>query len=84
MGYDMRLLGGGSYGDIYSKTIQRKDRVITIDKNNGPQFTNDYALSIFRDTRTRLTAIPHPWMDDAVRDILGGNSTLWHKLLSVT
>lgn len=42
------------------------------------------ALSIFRDTRTRLTAIPHPWMDDAVRDILGGNSTLWHKLLSVT
>ena len=42
------------------------------------------ALSSFRDTRTRLTAIPHPWMDDVVRDILGGNSTLWHKLLSVT
>ena len=42
MGYDMRLLEGGSYGDIYSKTIQRKDGVITVDKDGVPQFTNDF------------------------------------------
>ena len=41
-------------------------------------------LSAFRDTRKRLMAVPHSWMNDAVRDILGGNSSLWHELLRVT
>lgn len=38
----------------------------------------------FRDTRRRLLAIPHSWMDDALRDILGGSSSMWHELLRVT
>lgn len=29
-------------------------------------------------------AVPHSWMNDAVRDVLGGNSSLWHELLRVT
>jgi very-short-patch-repair endonuclease len=41
-------------------------------------------LSTFRDTRKRLMAVPHSWMNDAVRDILGGNSSLWRELLRVT
>lgn len=42
------------------------------------------ALSDFCDKRRRLLAMPHSWMDDAVRDILGGNSLLWRELLRVT
>ncbi len=42
------------------------------------------AFSTFRDTRRRLLAMPHSWMSDALRDILGGNSSLWHELLRVT
>lgn len=42
------------------------------------------AFSIFRDTQSRLRATPHPWMNDALRDVLGGNSSLWHELLRVT
>lgn len=42
------------------------------------------ALSTFRDTRRRLLATQHSWMDDVLRDILGGNSSLWHELLRVT
>ena len=42
------------------------------------------AFSSFRDTRRRLLAAPHPWMKDALRDVLGGNSSLWHELLRVT
>ncbi|MDY6823238.1 MAG: hypothetical protein SWH68_05490 [Thermodesulfobacteriota bacterium] len=41
-------------------------------------------LSAFRDTRKRLMAVTHSWMNDAVRDIPGGNSSLWHELLRVT
>ncbi len=42
------------------------------------------AFSTFRDSRRRLLATPHSWMNDALRDILGGNSALWHELLRVT
>lgn len=42
------------------------------------------ALSSFRDTRRRLFATSDSWMNDALRDILSGNSSLWHKLLHVT
>jgi very-short-patch-repair endonuclease/DNA polymerase III delta prime subunit len=42
------------------------------------------AFSAFRDTRRRLLATPHIWMNDASRDIVGGNSSLWHELLRVT
>lgn len=42
------------------------------------------AFSAFRDTRRRLLATSHSWMNDALRDILGGNSSLWHELLRVT
>lgn len=42
------------------------------------------AFTAFRDTRRRFLATPHSWMNDALRDILGGNSSLWHELLRVT
>lgn len=42
------------------------------------------AFSAFRETRRRLLAIPHVWMNDASRDIVGGSSSLWHELLRVT
>jgi len=42
------------------------------------------AFSTFRDTRRRLLATPYSWMNDALRDILGGNCALWHELLRVT
>ncbi len=38
----------------------------------------------FQDTRRRLVATSLSWMNDAVRDILGGNSSLWHEILRVT
>jgi len=42
------------------------------------------AFSTLRDTRRRLLTTPHSWVNDALRDILGGNSSLWHELLRVT
>lgn len=42
------------------------------------------ALSTFQNTGRRLRAAPHSWMNDALRDVLGGNSSLWHELLRVT
>lgn len=42
------------------------------------------AFTSFRDTRRRLLTAPHVWMNDALRDVLGGNSSLWHDLLRVT
>lgn len=42
------------------------------------------AFSTFLDTRGRLLATPNLWMNDALRDILGDNSSLWHELLRVT
>lgn len=41
-------------------------------------------LSSFRDTQTQLMASPHSWMRNALRDILGANSSLWQELLRVT
>ncbi len=42
------------------------------------------ALSSFRDARRRLMASPHPWMKDALRDVVGSNSSLWQELLRAT
>lgn len=54
-------------------------------RNNSPviEAIRD-AFSTFRDTRRRLLAMPHSWMSNALRDILGGNSSLWRELLRVT
>jgi hypothetical protein len=41
-------------------------------------------VSTVLDTRRRLLATPHSWMNGALRDVLGGNSSLWHELLRVT
>ncbi len=38
----------------------------------------------FHNTHKRLRASPYTWMQDALRDILGGNSSLWHELFRVT
>ncbi len=42
------------------------------------------AFSSFLDSVRRLRATPHSWMHDALRDVLGGNSSLWHELQRVT
>ncbi|SOH04162.1 Transcription elongation factor GreA/GreB domain protein (fragment) [Candidatus Kuenenia stuttgartiensis] len=42
------------------------------------------AFSNFRDARRRMMASPHSWMADALRDILGGNSSLWRELFRIT
>jgi hypothetical protein len=41
-------------------------------------------LSDFRAARKHLTTSPHPWMQDALRHILGGNSNFWHELSNAT
>ena len=41
------------------------------------------AFSTFRDTRRRLLATQYSWMNDALCDILSGNSSLWHELMRV-
>ncbi len=54
-------------------------------KNNPPvieAIRNEF--STFQNTRKRLLATPHTWMKDAVCDVLGDNSSLWHELLRVT
>jgi very-short-patch-repair endonuclease len=42
------------------------------------------AFSKVRDTVKSLRATSHYWMNDALRDVLGSNSSLWHHLLRVT
>ena len=42
------------------------------------------ALSSFCDALKRLKASPHSWMNDALRDIMGGDSSLWQEILRVT
>jgi very-short-patch-repair endonuclease len=42
------------------------------------------ALSDFQSTRRKLKASPHAWMHDALRDVLGGNSSLWRELSRAT
>jgi very-short-patch-repair endonuclease len=41
-------------------------------------------LSSFRAACRKLMATPHSWMNDALRDVLGGDSSLWHELLRIT
>ncbi|MBI1745767.1 MAG: AAA family ATPase [Acidobacteria bacterium] len=54
-------------------------------RNNPPAIEAIHdAFSTFRETRRRLRGAPHSWMNDALRDVLGGNSSLWHELLRVT
>ena len=42
------------------------------------------ALSTFHDTRRRLSASPHAWTRDALRDVMDGNPSLWRELLRAT
>jgi very-short-patch-repair endonuclease len=65
----------GADGNIADQLVRSNPPVIEAIHN---------AFSTFRDTRRRLLAVPHAWMPGALRDILGGNSSLWHELLRVT
>lgn len=62
------------------------DRLADLLARNNPTVIEEIrnAFSSFRDARRRLLAAPHSWMNDALRDVLGGNSSLWHELLRVT
>ncbi len=42
------------------------------------------SLSTFQGQRRRLLASPHPWMNDALRDVIRGNPSLWRELSRVT
>ena len=62
------------------------DRLADLLARNNPSSIEAIlnAFSSFRDARRRLLAAPHSWMNDALRDVQGGNSSLWHELLRVT
>jgi very-short-patch-repair endonuclease len=66
---------------------------IETDENIASQLSNiDVAaidevretLSAFHSTRRQLLVLTHPWMHGALRDIIGGNSSLWRQLSHVT
>ena len=42
------------------------------------------AFSSLLDASRILRVAPHSWMNEALRDILGGNSSLWHEVQRVT
>ena len=42
------------------------------------------AVTDFRNSRRELMQNPYTWMNDAIRDVLGANSLLWHEILQVT
>ncbi|MER3423691.1 MAG: hypothetical protein C4293_11115, partial [Nitrospiraceae bacterium] len=41
-------------------------------------------LSAFENERRWLSASPHTWMCDALRDVTGGNPSVWRELYRVT
>lgn len=42
------------------------------------------ALSTLRDARQRVMMLPHSWIADALRDAVGGNTSLWREISRVT
>jgi very-short-patch-repair endonuclease len=42
------------------------------------------ALSSFMDVRQQLSTSPYAWMRDALRDVIGGNPSMWRELARVT
>lgn len=62
------------------------ERIADVLASNNPRTGEAIrdALFSFRVTRRRLIELPHLWMIDALRDVLGGNSSLWRELLRVT
>ncbi|HSW38344.1 MAG TPA: AAA domain-containing protein [Acidobacteriota bacterium] len=76
----------GATEEEQSSALGADERLANLlSRNNSPVIeVIRNAFSTFRDTRRKLLATPHSWMNDALRDILGGNSSLWHELLHVT
>jgi len=76
----------GAIEEEENAACEADDRLADLLARNNPSNIEAIhnAFSSFRDTRRRLLAAPHSWMNDALRDILGGNSSLWHELLRVT
>jgi len=69
--------GSMSGADEHIAELLSKSKATTIEEIHK-------ALSDFQGTRRNLVASPHGWMRDALRDILGGNSSLWRELSRVT
>lgn len=76
----------GEIEEEESAAREADDRLADLLARNNPSSIEAIhnVFSSFRDTRRRLPVAPHSWMNDALRDVLGGNSTLWHELLRVT
>jgi very-short-patch-repair endonuclease len=70
-------------GDSVSGSDERITDLLVVNNTSIIDAVRD-ALSTFCDTRKRLVASPHSWMNEALRDILSGDSSLWHELLRVT
>lgn len=66
--------------------VKADERIANVLARSDPAIIEEIlsAVSAFHDTRRRLTATSHLWINDALRDILNGNSSLWHELYRVT
>jgi len=62
------------------------ERIADLLSKNNPTAIEEIhdALSRFFNARRRLSSLPYPWMADALRDVLCGNSALWQELARVT
>lgn len=62
------------------------ERLIDLLSKNSPEAIDQMrvAFSNFSDARRRLTSSSYPWMTNALRDILCGNSALWKQIAVVT
>ena len=76
----------GAIEEEESAAREADDRLADLLARNNPSSIEAIrnAFSSFRDTHRTLLATPYSWMDDALRDILGGSSSLWYELLRVT
>lgn len=41
-------------------------------------------LTSFLDVRRRLTGLAHPWLEEAIRDAIAGNTATWREILRAT
>jgi len=66
--------------------VEADERITDLLTKNNPDSvkTVQDALSAFLEARRRLTSSPYPWMTEALRDVLCGNSALWKELARVS
>lgn len=91
------LLSPGQFADLVKNETNAldKERLSTsgadpqladLLSRNNPELIEALrsSFSLFLSSYTSLLITPHSWMKEALRDILGGSSSLWHARLHVT